>query len=156
MFLVTQSCFFPFGITCQTPCALLHYLLNYIVWRHRLPHLLPYQECGCHCCIKTWIVFFETFALCSWLHSLSRQQLSQNHPTNFYHRVQTKKFEMVGHFSNSSWIWLKWIRPEIILPQTFAVILFLNSLKNLAITPQPFATILTFSTNKVKDVVKAR
>ena len=34
-------------------------------------------------------------------------------------------------------------RPEIIMPQTFAVILFLNSLKNLAIIPQPIATILT-------------
>ena len=45
-------------------------------------------------------------------------------------------------------------RPEIIMPQTFAVILFLNSFKNVAIIPQPFATILTlFSTSEVKSIV---
>jgi len=42
-------------------------------------------------------------------------------------------------------------RPEIIMPQTFAIILFLKFFKNLAIIPQPFATILTlFSTGEVK------
>ena len=40
------------------------------------------------------------------------------------------------------------------MPQTFAVILFLNSFKVLLLFPQPFATILTlFSTNEVKNKV---
>ena len=42
------------------------------------------------------------------------------------------------------------------MPQTFAIILSLNSFKILLLFPQPFATILTlYSTNEVKNIVNA-
>jgi len=44
------------------------------------------------------------------------------------------------------------IRPEIIMPQTFAVILFLNSFKILLLFPNPLPLL---STNEEKNIVNA-
>ena len=60
-----------------------------------------------------------------WVHWGSEQQEELRYQVTYhtYVRVQNKKFEMVGHFSDSSWIWWPCVRSECTMLKFWLAIL---------------------------------